>query len=172
MLETFAHECRMPLPAAPFTASCGCFRLCCSGAVVRILRERASLLALGCRWSCLTLLGARLLTWPRPLRCDPLGRRGSGRSAYLVILIRRVSYLRGNQRPCVITRPFARWEGGCCLHLAEETKDVSQLLVPLADYDQGKADWFVAAEGCILSSRSWRTHIHAAVAGERISMQP
>ncbi len=52
-----------------------------------------------------------------------------------------------NQRPCVITRPFARWEGGCCLHLAEEMKDVSQLLVPLADYDQGEEDWSVAAEG-------------------------
>ncbi len=90
--------------------------------------------------------GVRLLTWPRPLCRDPLGRWGSGRSAYLVLLIRRVSYLRGNQRPCVITRSFARWEGGCCFHLAEETKDVSQLLVPLADYDQGEEDWSVAAE--------------------------
>ncbi len=156
MPETIAHGCRTPLPAAPFTDNCGCFRLCCSGAVVRILRGRACLLALGFRWSCcLTLLGARLLTWPRPLCCDPLGRdplgrRGSGRPACLDILIRRVSYFCGNQRPCVITRPFARWEGGCCLHLAEETKDVSQLFVPLADYDQGEEDWSVAAEGCIL----------------------
>jgi hypothetical protein len=167
MPETFAHGCRMPLPAAPFTANCGCFRLCCSGAVVRILRGRASLLALGCRWSC--CLTVDLASTPL-LR--PSGSLGLGPFCYLVILIRRVSCLRGNQLPCVITRPFARWEGGCCLHLAEETKDVSQLLVPLADYDQGKADWSVAAEGCILSSRSWRTHIHAAVAGGCLSMQP
>jgi hypothetical protein len=43
-------------------------------------------------------------------------------------------------------RAMGRWFS---LHLAEEMKDASQLFVPLADYDQGEADWSAAAEGYI-----------------------